>query len=353
MNNYLSSFFIWCITTIYFLITFPLGNSIIPLISLGLLTCAYLLKNKKFKFLTMIIFIILIYIEIKFLYFVPILLYNLLNRDRIFNILILVFAILVVWNVFNKEQSLFIILNIFIAVLFKFKDMKIAYLDNKYRNFIIESNEKNFKLKTENQLLIEEQDKGISLAISKERNRIARDIHDGVGHIISRSILQVGALIVREEDNSRINNLNLLKDSLTESMEELRKSLHNLQEDSINLKNELEKIIQNYIFSDIIFNYNLNENKDLNFKYSIIYIVNECLNNIMKHSNATLVEINLRETANNIYILIKDNGTNQKIIKYGIGLNSIQTRVEAINGKLQVSNEKGFRVFINIEKEEI
>lgn len=353
MNNYLSSIFIWFITTIYFVITLPLGNSIIPLISLGLLSCAYLFKNKKIKFFIMIIFLILIYIEIKFIYFVPLLLYNLLNRDNLINILILIFTTLLVWNVFNKEESLFIILNIFIAVLFKMKDIKIAYLDNKYRNFIIESNERNFKLKTENQQLIEEQDKGISLAISKERNRIARDIHDGVGHIISRSILQVGALIIREEDRDRINDLNLLKGSLTESMEELRRSLHNLQEDSINLKNELEKIIRDYTYSEIIFNYNLSENKDLNFKYSIIYIINESLNNIIKHSNATLVEINLRETVDNIYILIKDNGTNQKIIKYGIGLNSIKTRVEAINGNLQVSNENGFRIFINIEKEGI
>ena len=57
------------------------------------------------------------------------------------------------------------------------------------------STELNMALKEKNRNLLEKQDNEIYLATLKERNRIAREIHDNVGHMLSRSILQMGALL--------------------------------------------------------------------------------------------------------------------------------------------------------------
>ena len=353
MNNFKSSLFTWLITTLYFLFNFNLGNSIISLISLGFVGVLYLVKEKKYIYLICLIFGVLIIYDYKFIFYLPLFIYFLIDENDSVNILLILLSVIV--NIFyiDREYSIISIMILLLSSLLKYKDIENYKLEKKYRDFIIDTKEKQMELQSENERLIESQDKGIKLAISNERNRIARDIHDGVGHIISRTILQIGAMLVLEKNDDKKENLNNIKGSLDESMSELRRSLHNLQEDTINLKEELKKIINKFNFSDIIFNYSIDENKNLNFKYSIIYIINESLNNIIKHSNADLVEINLRETEDNIFILIKDNGNIQGDIKYGIGLNSIEARVKTINGNLQISNENGFRIFINIEKEEI
>lgn len=353
MNNIKSSLFIWFITTLFFILGYTIGNSVISLTSFGLVGILYLLEGKKYKYIIYIIFIALIFFENKFAFYIPLFLYSLLDENIYSNILKTILAMAIIFYMTQGENRIFIALILLFSIIIKLKDMESNNLIEKYRDLIIDSKERQIGLQSENERLIESQDKSIKLAISNERNRIARDIHDGVGHIISRTILQIGAMLIVEKDEIKKDGLNNIKFSLDESMYELRRSLHNLQENNINLKNELEKTISKYSFSNIIFNYYVEEDKDLNFKYSIIYIVNECLNNIIKHSNANLVEINLRETDDNIFILIKDNGTSSKEFKYGIGLNSIATRVKTINGKLQISNENGFRVFINIEKEEI
>ncbi|MDL2310441.1 histidine kinase [Peptostreptococcaceae bacterium OttesenSCG-928-C18] len=353
MNNIKSCLTIWFVTTLYLILNFNIGSSIISLISLGLLSLLFLIKRNLYKYLIYIVFLLLILVENKFVFFVPLYLYCILTENTFRNILLGTFSIGVIYYFFEKGHFLYIVMTFLFMILIKIKDIENFKLDNRYKTFVIHSKEKQLVLQTENEKLIEDQNKGLEIAILNERNRLARDIHDGVGHIISRSILQIGAMIILEEDELKKENLNNIKISLDESMTELRKSLHNLQKNNISLKEELNKIVKNYTFSEILFNYSLNEDKDLNFKYSIIYIVSECLNNIIKHSNATLVEINLRETNKNIFILIKDNGTKNKSIKYGIGLNSIETRVKTINGSLQISNKNGFRVFINIEKEEI
>ena len=353
MNNFKSSLFIWFIVTIYFLFNFTLGNSVISLISLGLIGSIYLVKERKYLQLIYAIFIILVLYDYKYSFYMPLFIYCLIGESYIINFVLVAISLII--NIFyiENEYALYSTIIFLISIALKIKDIENYKLEKRYRDFTIDSKEKQLKLQSENERLIEAQDKGIELAISNERNRIARDIHDGVGHIISRTILQIGAILITEKDIKKKEPLEKVKASLDESMRELRRSLHNLQEDTINLKEELEKIINKYTFSEIVFNYSIEEIKNLNFNYSIIYIVNESLNNIIKHSNADLVEINLRETEDNIYILIKDNGSIKRDIKYGIGLNSIEARVKTINGNLQISNENGFRIFINIEKEEV
>ena len=61
------------------------------------------------------------------------------------------------------------------------------------------------------------QDYEINLATLNERNRIARDIHDNVGHLLTRSILQIGALLTIYKDNTIKEGLNSIKDTFIRS----------------------------------------------------------------------------------------------------------------------------------------
>ena len=85
------------------------------------------------------------------------------------------------------------------------------------------------------------QDYEIYLATLKERNRIAREIHDNVGHMLTRSILQLGALSVINKDETVGEAINDLSGTLNTAMTSIRSSVHDLHDDSIALKPRSEE----------------------------------------------------------------------------------------------------------------
>ncbi len=150
--------------------------------------------------------------------------------------------------------------------------LNIIDLENKYYSYYHRSKGEKYKLESLYQSLNIDQNNRIENAILSERNRISRDIHDGLGHLTSRAILQLGALMVVEKDPVKKEALNEIKNTLSEGMTEVRRSLHNLQSESINLKAEIEKLIGEFSFCRVNFSYGLTSDFDMAFKYSILYI---------------------------------------------------------------------------------
>ncbi|WP_180366725.1 sensor histidine kinase [Peptostreptococcus russellii] len=197
--------------------------------------------------------------------------------------------------------------------------------------------------------LINSQDEKIENAILSERNRISRDIHDSLGHLTSRGILQIGAMIVTEKDENKKEQLVELKNTLSDGMNEVRNSLHNFQNESIDLEAELTNMVNSFDFCSINFFYSVSSDLSLKEKYSIIYIVKESLTNIVKHSDADRAEINIIESKAKIYIKIFDNGNTVKNSSGGMGVFSIKKRVEELKGNIEISTENGYRMFISFD----
>ncbi|WP_304206005.1 sensor histidine kinase [Peptostreptococcus russellii] len=197
--------------------------------------------------------------------------------------------------------------------------------------------------------LINSQDEKIENAILSERNRISRDIHDSLGHLTSRGILQIGAMIVTEKDENKKEQLVELKNTLSDGMNEVRNSLHNFQNESIDLEAELTNMVNSFDFCSINFFYSVSSDLSLKEKYSIIYIVKESLTNIVKHSDADRAEINIIESKAKIYIKIFDNGNTVKNSSDGMGVFSIKKRVEELKGNIEISTENGYRMFISFD----
>lgn len=227
--------------------------------------------------------------------------------------------------------------------LFTTKDKYYAYYSNS------KDQEKNLKNLYKD--VISEQDEKIKNAILNERNRISRDIHDSLGHLTSRGILQIGAMMVVEKDPQKKEQLSMLKSTLQEGMNEVRKSLHNFQNETVDLRAELDKILADFTFCPLSFSYSLESEMDLKSKYTIIYIIKESLTNIVKHSNADLAEISIIESFDKIYIKIFDNGRISNIDADGMGLFSIRKRVNDLKGQIEISADNGFRIFITLDKE--
>lgn len=219
-----------------------------------------------------------------------------------------------------------------------------------YDNYYYLSNSEKKELESLYQKLSLEQDTRIENAILNERTRLSRDIHDSLGHLTSRGILQIGAMLVTEKDSKRKEALLNLKNTLSEGMNEVRRSLHGVQNEAIILREELQKIVDHFSFCEVSLTFSSTTDFPLKFKYSILFIVQEALTNISRHSSATKASLSFIETEEKIYLKITDNGKNADLSPNGMGLYSIKKRAEDLGGRAEFSVDKGFRIFITLEK---
>ena len=242
-----------------------------------------------------------------------------------------------------------------IAGVVQYQTGRYGMLDAKYRRTRDDSVEKNLLLREKNQSLLEKQDYEIYTATLRERNRIAREIHDNVGHMLSRSILMVGAMKAVHGEGSLKEPLCRLEDTLSAAMTSVRESVHDLHDEAINLKEALESLTGEYTFCQTRLVYDMGYEVPREIRYGFIAIVKEALNNVMKHSNATWVQVVAREHPGMYQLVIEDNGTSGIGRKHdgyggGIGIRNMKERVDTFGGNLEIQTQKGWRIHITVPK---
>lgn len=212
------------------------------------------------------------------------------------------------------------------------------------------SKENAILLRERNEALREKQDYEIHVATLSERNRIAREIHDNVGHMLTRSILQTGALKVINKDAALGSPLSDLHDTLNTAMDSIRTSVHDLHNDSIDLHDVLNDIISQVPTPYIRLEYDIETPLPQNIKYAFISIIKEAVTNIQKHSDADSAQITVREHPGFYHLQIRDNGSAKcsPEDRNGIGLTNMKERVLALGGTIRFSTDNGFCISISI-----
>lgn len=210
--------------------------------------------------------------------------------------------------------------------------------------------EKDMIQKEHDRMLMENQNNMIYMATLKERNRIAREIHDNVGHTLTRSILQLGAIKAINTEPVLKKPLEDLHGSLGDAMTNIRKSVHDLHDESIDLESSIRQLTEGISALDIHVDYDMSNTIPKDIKYSFIAITKEAVSNAVKHSNGDTLDILLREHPGFYQLIVKDNGTDIKINNTGIGLANITDRVNAMKGTLKISTDKGFKLLITVAK---
>ena len=207
----------------------------------------------------------------------------------------------------------------------------------------------NFKYKWQQDQLILLQNERENQSILEERRRITQEIHDLLGHQLSSSIIQIGALAYLEKDPKIKEKLALVGDTLNSSMNNVRSVIHAQEASSLDLEFEMGKICDTFEKCPLDFVYNLQTPLETHQSHTILKILKEALTNINKHSNASHVQVALRQINQDITFLIADNGTstrNYNIQQAGIGLLTIEERVQQLKGKIAIHHQNGFRIFI-------
>ncbi|MEG2799946.1 MAG: histidine kinase [Erysipelotrichaceae bacterium] len=203
-----------------------------------------------------------------------------------------------------------------------------------------------------NQSLLEQQGYEIKIATLGERNRIAREIHDNVGHLLSSSLLQVGALQAIHQNVEIQVPLRSLRTTISSAMDSVRSSVHDLHDEAIDFEVVLTNLLDGFTFCKTSLDYRLQHSFKQRIMEHLLAILKECLNNTMKHSNATLLEVIVREQHDFYQFIIHDNGHDIHLNNQGIGLENMKERVHSIHGYININTKEGFQVFITLPKEE-
>lgn len=251
---------------------------------------------------------------------------------------------------------LFLVLSVDMA--FKSKSNKI--LSKSMKRFRDDSWEMTYLLEEKNKSLRNHQDKEVRIAVLSERNRIAREIHDNVGHLLSRSILQVGAIMAVSKDNQVKKLLTPVRDTLDEAMNSVRESVHDLHKESFDIDKAARAILGDLGNFRVEFACDISMDADKDIKYAFLTILKEAVNNIVKYCDGDEVHVYMRELEEYYQMVIEDNGMEIRKKQYhadaqreygtGIGLINMQDRVKLMNGLIHFSYENGFRIFISVPK---
>ncbi len=287
-----------------------------------------------------------------FFYFFPVVFYTLLHRNVFAGIFLLLFSTLYIGKTVSMAWLLFLIPGCAAAFLLWRKTVLYYRLDSQYRRTQDDSKELTLLLKEKNRTLLKNQDYEIYTATLKDRNRIAREIHDHVGHMLSCCILMTGAMKTTNTDSALSLSLNQLEITLNAAMDNIRQSVHDLHDESVNLKDTLERLAASHTTCSVSLEYDMDSEVPVNVKYCLIAIIKEGLHNIARHSDADNAWIVLREHPALYQLSIRDNGTPKKQpAQPGLGLENMRERAHFLGGTMQIYMEKGFQIFITLPKQ--
>jgi len=198
-----------------------------------------------------------------------------------------------------------------------------------------------------------------------ERKRIAQELHDGLGQnllvIKNRALL---GLTVKENREKADEQFSEIQESVTDALAEVRTIAYNLRPlhiERLGLSSTIEEMCEDVeAASEISVNCDI-ENIDGIFskenEINIYRVIQECLNNIVKHSEAKRASVAIFREDQNVVLNIKDDGkgfdTAKVSEKKGLGLNGISERVKILGGNYSIESEigKGTTVSIEIKSE--
>lgn len=211
----------------------------------------------------------------------------------------------------------------------------------------------NTELKRTNEELEKSLMDNARLAEIRERNRIAREIHDTLGHTLTGLAAGIDACIALAGDDKPAlrNQLDLLSKVSRNGIKDIRMSVSSLRPDAperLNLKNAIEELVENTkrvagvnikLDCDII-NLKFDEDEEM----AIYRIVQESLTNAIRHGKAKNIDVSIKKNYGSINLLICDDGIGCEDIKAGFGLRHIRERVNMLKGQVNFSSEDGFKV---------
>lgn len=192
----------------------------------------------------------------------------------------------------------------------------------------------------------------------KEQHRIARDLHDSIGSMLAS--ISGHLSIIKTNDQKSAESLSTSRKMLKGTIEETRRISHNMMPEELvrfGLVVAVEGFLDDIALAtgmDVKFeHWNISEEMEISKGLQIYRIINELVQNVVKHSSSNAIEVVLKQKNDEIQLQVKDNGRGFKYVEkseVGLGLKNVKSRVLYLRGNLAIDSRpnKGTTISMNI-----
>ena len=195
-----------------------------------------------------------------------------------------------------------------------------------------------------------------------ERSRLAEDLHDSVGQVLSAIKMNLHRLDkLQNQETEDINNQQVILDNtkklLDECLIEIRNIIKNILPPVLTdfglteaLDNLSKKVAQDTGIEVKFYSQKSSERYKKEIEVMIYRIVQELFNNAIKHSGASKIELALTSASNAIRLTFKDNGIgfDRNRITHGLGLKNIESRIQLMNGTFSLIGSPGTEIVLKV-----
>lgn len=269
-------------------------------------------------------------------------------------------------NVYNSNISMILMgvrnmlvsLNILVFIVYMIILMRNQMKENARIALLnIQLETANAKLKEMNAQLQDYAQMQEKMGETKERNRIAREIHDTLGHTmtgLSAGIDACIAMIDFSVDETK-KQLNKISKVARQGIQDIRRSVNKLRPDALehlNLEAAMEKMMEEMMeVSDVQIRYEC-EVSALKFnpdeEDAIYRVVQEGITNAIRHGKAANIDVHIKKENKWLVLSIQDDGVGCEEIKSGFGLIHIRERIQMLNGEVTYDGSHGFHIVAKI-----
>lgn len=195
----------------------------------------------------------------------------------------------------------------------------------------------------------------LTLAEERERRRIAENLHDSLGQTLSLAYMQLSSITDIKFSEKANKVINTISELLNKAISESRSLTYDLSPPILyelglmaTFKWKLEQVEKKHGISTILSGENGKIEIQKEFNIFLYRIVSELITNVIKHANASLIELNIQKGKKYYYITVKDDGVGLKqkfdkknLSKGGFGLLSIAERLDTIKGQFKMESNEG------------
>lgn len=220
--------------------------------------------------------------------------------------------------------------------------------------------EKVLALQDVNSRLLRAQDHELRAAALSERTRIAREIHDGVGHVLTRLLLRVKALQVTHRDEPGVvADLATLDSDLDEALDSMRRSVHALSEEGEELATSLNLLGSRCGIAKVDVDCSTQTEPPPAVARCVVAVVREALTNAARHGRAASARVAVTDYPAFWQVTVDNDGIvppeDEPLLdgdkNAGLGLRSMTERVEALGGRVRITPRPRFTVFATIPRD--
>ena len=293
------------------------------------------------------------------MYIVAVSVFFLLMNGNFMQVWLGVAPIETVWNYYRADHKVMVLgilnmlnlINMFVFI-FYMVILALAHMSEKERILAL-----NNELKKANSKLEEYASESARMAETRERNRLAREIHDTLGHSLTGIITGIEACIMLMDiaPDATKEQLRAIAEVARTGIIDVRQSVKALHPDALetmDLEDALRKLIDSTTRSTGVeitsrFDGDLNHfNQD---EEDVVYrVVQESITNAIRHGRASRIHVEITRADSDLRILVLDNGMGCADIKPGFGLHHMKERVEMLGGDLEYRSGEGFEVHARI-----